>query len=262
MTTQSLAGKVALVTGGSRGIGRAICLRLAQAGAAVAVNYHSRADAAAEVVRGIESVGGQALAIAGDVGDRSAAARMVERAAADLGPVDVLINNAGLLFPGSLLHYDDAELDAMWRTNVKGILHCTAAVAPSMTQRGWGRVINVASNAGVGTALAGTTLYAATKGAVLILTKRLAFELGRQGVTVNAVLPGYTRTDMTMAGRSSEDARRTVEMLDARSMLGRGVADPDEIAAVVAFLASPESAFMTGQLLLADGGRMDYLAHV
>jgi 3-oxoacyl-[acyl-carrier protein] reductase len=262
MTTPSLAGKVALVTGGSRGIGRAVCLRLAAAGAALAVNYRTRADAAAEVVGAIEGEGGRAIAVEGDVGDRAAVTRMVERVASELGSVDVLINNAGLLSSGSLLHYDDADFEAMWRTNVKGTLHCTAAVAPSMTQRGWGRVINVASNAAVGTALPGTTLYAATKGAVLILTKRLAFELGRSGVTVNAVLPGYTWTDMTMAGRSDDDVRRVVETLNARSMIGRGVADPDEIATVVVFLASPESAFMTGQLLLADGGRMDYLAHV
>jgi 3-oxoacyl-[acyl-carrier protein] reductase len=262
MTTQSLAGKVALVTGGSRGIGRAVCMRLAAAGAKVAVNYHSRADAAAQVTSAIEKAGGRALAIESDVGDRAAVTIMVERVATELGPVEVLVNNAGLLFSGSLLDYDDAELEAMWRINVKGILHCTAAVAPSMMERGWGRVINVGSAAGIGTALPGTTLYAATKGAVVVLTKRLAFELGPKGITVNAVLPGYTRTDMTMAGRSEEEARRIVEMLDSRSMIGRGVADPDEIAAVVAFLASPESAFMTGQLLLADGGRMDYLAHV
>ena len=261
MTTQTLAGKVALVTGGSRGIGRAACLKLAAAGAAVAVNYRSRADAAPRS-SAPSGAGGRAIAIEADVADREAVARMVQRVAAELGPIDVLVNNAGLLFSGSLLHYDDAELDAMWRTNVKGILHATAAVAPSMIERGWGRVVNVASNAGVGTALPGTTLYAATKGAVLILTKRLAFELGRHGITVNAVLPGYTRTDMTMAGRSAEDARRIVETLDSRSMIGRGVADPDEIATVIGFLASPESAFMTGQLLLADGGRMDYLAHV
>ncbi|HEX2465239.1 MAG TPA: SDR family NAD(P)-dependent oxidoreductase [Thermoanaerobaculia bacterium] len=262
MTTQTLAGRVALVTGGSRGIGRAACLKLAAVGAAVAVNYHSRPDAAGEVVSAIDSGGGRALAVEGDVADRAAVVHLVDRVARDLGPIDVLINNAGLLFSGSLFHYDDAELDAMWRTNVKGILHATAAVAPSMIERGWGRVVNVASAAGVGTSLPGTTLYAATKGAVLILTKRLAFELGRQGITVNAVLPGYTRTDMTMAGRSADEARSIVEMLDSRSMIGRGVADPDEIATVIAFLASPESAFMTGQLLLADGGRMDYLAHV
>jgi len=262
MTTPKLEGKVALVTGGSRGIGRAACLRLAAAGAAVAVNYRSGASAAREVADAIGDAGGRAMTVEADVGDRAAVAAMVERIAAELGPVDVLVNNAGLLFSGSLLSYEEAQLDAMWRTNVKGILHTTAEAAPGMIAKGWGRVINVGSAAGVGTALPGTTLYAATKGAVNVLTRRLAFELGGHGVTVNAVLPGYIRTDMTMAGRSEEEARRIVEMLDARSMIGRGVGEPAEIAAVIEFLASPESAFMTGQLLLADGGRMDYLAHV
>ena len=262
MTTKPLAGKVALVTGGSRGIGRAACLRLAASGAAVAVNYRARADAAREVVDAIEAAGGRAVAVEADVADRDAVRRMLQQATEKLGPVDVLVNNAGLLRSGSLLQYDDADLDAMWGTNVKGVLHATAAVAPAMIERGWGRVINVASAAGIGTALPGTTLYAATKAAVHVLTKRLAFELGRHGITVNAVVPGYTRTEMTMGGRSEEDARRVVEMLDSRSMIGRGVAEADEIAAVIEFLASPETAFMTGQLLLADGGRMDYLAHV
>jgi 3-oxoacyl-[acyl-carrier protein] reductase len=262
MTTKRLAGKVALVTGGSRGIGRAACLRLAASGAAVAVNYHARADAAREVVSAIEAAGGRAAAVEGDVADRASVARMVDRARAALGPIDVLVNNAGVLRSGSLLEYDDADLDAMWSINVKGVLHATAAVAPAMIASGWGRVVNISSAAGVGTALPGTTLYAATKAAVIVLTRRLAFELGRHGITVNAVLPGYTRTDMTMAGRSEDDARRVVEMLDSRSMIGRGVGEADEIAAVIDFLASPETAFMTGQSLLADGGRMDYLAHV
>ena len=262
MTTKPLAEKVALVTGGSRGIGRAACLRLAGSGAAVAVNYRARADAAREVVSAIEAAGGRAAATEADVADRAAVARMVEEITGKLGPIDVLVNNAGVLRPGSLLQYRDADLDLMWSTNVKGVLHATAAVAPGMIERAWGRVINVASAAGVGTALPGTTLYAATKAAVHILTKRLALELGRHGITVNAVVPGYTRTDMTMAGRTEEDARQVVEMLDSRSMIGRGVGEADEIAAVIDFLASPETAFMTGQLLLADGGRMDYLAHV
>jgi 3-oxoacyl-[acyl-carrier protein] reductase len=261
MTKKPLAGKVALVTGGSRGIGRAACLRLAGSGAAVGVNYRARPDAAREVVSAIGAAGGRAVAIEADVADRAAVARMVEECAAVLGPIDVLVNNAGVLRSGSLLQYDDADLDAMWGTNVKGLLHATAAVAPGMIERRWGRVINVGSIAGVGTALPGTTLYAATKAAVIVLTRRLAFELGRHGITVNAVLPGYTRTDMTMAGRSEEDVRRIDEMLDSRSMTGRGVAEADEIAAVIDFLASPETASMTGQSLLADGGRMDYLAH-
>ena len=262
MTTKPLAAKVALVTGGSRGIGRAACLRLAASGAAVAVNYRARADAAEEVVRAIEGAGGRAAAVEADVSDRTAVARLVDETKALLGPIDVLVNNAGVLRSGSLLQYDDADLEAMWGTNVKGVLHASAAVAPGMIERRWGRIVNVASAAGVGTALPGTTLYAATKAAVHVLTKRLAFELGRHGITVNAVVPGYTRTDMTMGGRSEEEARQVVEMLDSRSMIGRGVGEADEIAAVIDFLASPETAFMTGQLLLADGGRMDYLAHV
>ena len=262
MASQALRGRVALVTGGSRGIGRAACLRLAASGAGVAVNYRANADAAREVVSAIRADGGRAAAVEADVGDRDAVAAMLEHVTGELGTVDVLVNNAGVLFPGTLLSYDEAQLDAMWRTNVKGILHTTAAVAPGMIAKGWGRVINVASNAGIGTALPGTTLYAATKAAVLILTKRMAFELGPHGVTVNAVVPGYTRTDMTMAGRSEEEVRRTTETLDARSMIGRGVGEPDEIAAVIDFVASPESAFMTGQFLLADGGRIDYLTHV
>ena len=202
------------------------------------------------------------MAVQADVAQRADVEPMIDRVWKELGPIDILVNNAGVLRSGSLLQYEDADLELMWRTNVKGVLHATAAVAPGMIERRWGRVINVASAAGIGTSLPGTTLYAATKAAVHILTKRLAFELGRQGITVNAVAPGYTRTDMTMAGRSEDDARRVVEMLDSRSMIGRGVGEAEEIAAVVAFLASPETAFMTGQLLLADGGRMDYLAHV
>jgi 3-oxoacyl-[acyl-carrier protein] reductase len=262
MASQTLSGRVALVTGGSRGIGRAACLRLAASGAAVAVNYRAAADAAQEVVAAIRSNGGRATAVEADVGDRAAVAAMVERVANELGAVDVLVNNAGVLHAGTLLSYDDAQLEAMWRTNVKGILHTTAAAAPAMIANGWGRVINIASAAGVGTALPGTTLYATTKAAVLVLTKRMAFELGPHGITVNAVLPGYIRTEMTMGGRSEEEARQVAAMLDARSMIGRGVGDPGEIAAVIDFVASPESAFMTGQLLLADGGRIDYLTHV
>ena len=149
----------------------------------------------------------------------------------------------------------------MWRTNVKGVLNCTQAVAPSMIEKGWGRVINVASNAGLGTALPGTTLYATTKGAVLTLTRRLAFELGQHGITVNAVLPGYIRTDMTLGGLDEQQAQVVRDRLDSRSMVGRGVAEPEGIARVVDFLAADDSRFMTGQFLVADGGRMDYLSH-
>ena len=257
-----LGGHVALVTGGSRGIGKATCRLLATRGAAVAVNYRSQQAAAENVVSEIREAGGTAIAAGADVGDRDAVGRLVQNVSGELGTIDILINNAGILHSGTVLDFDEDELDAMWQTNVKALLYCAAAVAPGMAANGWGRVVNVASNAGVGTAMPGTTLYAATKAAALVLTKRMAFELGSDGITANAVLPGFTRTDMTTAGRSEEAIAKTTERLNASSVLDRGVGEPEEIAEVIAFLASPASGFMTGQLLLADGGRTDYLSGV
>ena len=149
----------------------------------------------------------------------------------------------------------------MWRTNVKGVLYCSEAAAPHMIERGWGRIVNLASNAAIGTALPGTTLYAVTKGAVLTLTKRMAFELSPSGITVNAVLPGFTKTDMVLSGKSPAEAERLIEEVASRSLVGR-TGEPEDIASVTAFLCSPASGFMTGQYLMADGGRQDYLTRV
>ncbi len=262
MISTRLEGHVALITGGSRGIGRATSLRLAEAGAAVAVNYNRSADAAQAIVEQITSGGGQAIAVQGDVSDRTAVEAMVRRSAERLGTVDILVNNAGILMRGELLEYEEADLDAMWQVNVKGVIYCAAAAAPGMIERGRGRIINVSSNAGIGTAFTGTTMYAATKGAVLILTKRMAFELGKHGITVNAVLPGFTRTDMTLSGRGEDQVQQAVELMNSRSVLGHGAGEPEDIASVIEFLACEDSGFMTGQLLMADGGRMDYLSHV
>ena len=140
MTKKDLEGRVALVTGGSRGIGRAACFDLATAGAAVAVNYRSREDAAQEVVAAIVEGGGRAEAYRADVGERAPVAAMVEQVVRDLGSVDILINNAGIVHRGTLLAYDDDEFDAMWQTNVKGVLHCAQAAAPLMVEKGWGRI--------------------------------------------------------------------------------------------------------------------------
>ena len=259
MSSKRLSGHIALVTGGSRGIGRAVALRLAADGAAVAVNYNRNRSAADEVVSQIESVGGKAVAVGGDVGDQAAAKSIIEQGSASLGTIDILVNNAGLLYAGTLLDYNQDEFEAMWRTNVQGVLNCSAAAAPAMIDAGWGRIINVASNAAIGTSMPGTTLYGATKGAVLTLTKRFALELGPNGITANAVLPGFTVTDMVSEGKSEEQMRQLMDKISGMSMLGRtGV--PEDIANVVAFLASDESSFMTGQFLLADGGRKDYLA--
>jgi len=255
-------GHVALVTGGSRGIGRASCLRLAEAGATVAVNYQRSQEAAEELIGRIRASGGRALAFQADVSDKPSVEAMVDRVRDELGTVDILVNNAGIMFPGKLLDYREEDFDAMWRTNVKGVLYCAAAVAPGMIDLGWGLVINVSSNAAIGTALPGTTFYAATKAAVVTLTRRMAFELGPHGITVNAVLPGYTRTDMTMGHRTPEEIEAVTDAFNQRSVLGRGVGEPEEIAHIVAFLGSDQSSFMTGQLVLADGGRNDYLSHV
>jgi 3-oxoacyl-[acyl-carrier protein] reductase len=255
-----LAGRTALVTGASRGIGRAIAIELASCGAAVAVNYRTRRDEAEEVVTAIRETGGKAIALAADVSDGEQARTLVEKAAAELGPVDILVNNAGLLLAGRLLDHREDEFDQMWRINVKAVVHCTAAAAPGMIERHWGRVVNLSSNAALGTAMPGTTMYAATKGAVLSLTRRFAFELGEHGITVNAVLPGFTRTDMTLGGRSAEQVDEVVARVAGRSMLGR-IGEPEDIARVVRFLCTDDAGFMTGQFLLPDGGRMDYLAH-
>jgi 3-oxoacyl-[acyl-carrier protein] reductase len=258
--TQSLSGRVALVTGGSRGIGRAIALELADCGAAVAVNYVARPDAAEDVVSHILRKGGRAVALAADVADKGQVEQMVARCSSELGSVDILVNNAGLLYPGRLLDHQESEFDQMWRTNVKGVVYATAAVAPGMIERRWGRIVNLSSNAAIGTAMHGTTLYAATKGAVLSLTKRFAFELGEHGIAVNAVLPGFTRTDMVLSDKSAEQVQEVIDRVAGRSMLGR-VGEPEDIARVVRFLCTRDADFMTGQYLLADGGRMDYLAH-
>jgi NAD(P)-dependent dehydrogenase (short-subunit alcohol dehydrogenase family) len=255
-----LQERVALVTGASRGIGRATALRLAEQGAAVAVNYHSRAAAAHDVVEQVRHLGGRAVALQADVSSPAAVDEMLAKARHELGPVDILVNNAGLLFHGALLDYEKHEFEQMWEVNVKGILHVTAAAAPSMIERKYGRIINLSSIAALGTAFPGTTLYAATKAAVLTLTKRFALELGPAGITVNAVLPGLTVTDMVSGGLSAVEIERMKHNAASKSMLGR-VGEPADIANVITFLASEESGFMTGQFLSVDGGRMDFLTH-
>ncbi len=255
-----LAGQTALVTGASRGLGRAIALRLARDGASVCVNYFAQISHADSLVEEIRAAGGQAIAIQADVGDPAQAQGMVERAAAELGPISVVVNNAGIASRGTLEDYDAAGFERMRRTNVDGVVHTTRAVMHSMRERHYGRVINITSIAGHGTTLPGSTFYAATKAAVGVLTRRFAMELGRSGITVNAIAPGFILTDMVQQGRSEEDFKKLVDGISSRSMLGR-IGDPVDIANAVSFLASPESGFITAQILTVDGGRMDYIGH-
>ena len=251
--------QVAVVTGGSRGIGRATALLLASRGAAVCVNYVARADAAGALVREITGFGGTAIAVQADVSDAGQAERLIEMAAADLGPVTVLVNNAGVAVQATLDTYDPAALDRMRRVNVDGMIHTTRAVMAGMRERRFGRVVNLSSIAALGTALAGNAFYAATKAEVAILTRRFAMELGPHGVTVNAVAPGLVRTEMSAASlrERGPDAERR---LAGRAMVGR-IGEPEDIAHAVAFLADPKSGWITAQVLVVDGGRMDYIGH-
>jgi NAD(P)-dependent dehydrogenase (short-subunit alcohol dehydrogenase family) len=256
----TLEGRTALVTGGARGLGRAIALRLAREGAAVGVNYLERARDAEAVVAQIIGSGGRALAVGADVGDAGAVRAMVERIERELGPITILVNNAGIMRRGDLMDFDYSRMEAMRRTNVDGVVHTTRAVVPGMRAVRFGRIVNVSSIAAHGTALVGTTFYAATKAAVMALTRRFAMELGPDGITVNAVAPGFVPTELTFRDHTPEQVAAITERLAAISMVRR-TGTPEDIANAVAFLVSPGSGFITAQTLTVDGGRMDYIGH-
>ena len=252
--------QVALVTGGARGIGRASARLLAQRGAAVCVNYAARAEAAGELVAEITRGGGRAIAVAADVADAAAVRAMATRAEKELGPLTILINNAGVSWRGTLDEYDAAAVARMRRINVEGVIHATRAVVPGMRQRRYGRIVNISSIAATGTGLPGNAFYAATKAEVAILTKRFALELGPHAITVNAIAPGFVRTDLTRGGRGAADWQATEQRFAEKTMLDR-VGEPEDVANAVAFLAAPESGWITAQMLTVDGGRMDYIGH-
>jgi 3-oxoacyl-[acyl-carrier protein] reductase len=252
--------QVALVTGGARGLGRATARLLAQRGAAVCVNYAVHSHAAEALVAEIAAAGGRAIAVAADVAEAAAVEAMVARADRELGPLTILVNNAGVSWQGTLDTYEREQFARMRQVNVDGVIHATRAVMAGMRSRRYGRIVNVSSIAAIGTAIAGNAFYAATKAAVVILTRRFAMELGAHRITVNAVLPGFVRTDMTQRGRGATDWQGTEERFAARAMMGR-IGEPEDIANAVVFLASPQSGWITAQTLTVDGGRMDYIGH-
>jgi 3-oxoacyl-[acyl-carrier protein] reductase len=186
---------------------------------------------------------------------------MIRRTVEVLGEVDVLVNNAGIVLTGSGAQSDPSSgYDAMFRTNVVGALNCMLEVKDGMIARRHGKIVNVASIAGIGTAFKGTTLYASTKAAVISLTKRFAFELGEYSVNVNAVAPGFVETDQTRRGRTDEEFEPTRRDMSKRAALGR-IGTPEDIGNAILFLSSEEASFITGQVLTVDGGRQDFLSH-
>jgi len=243
----NFAGRTAVVTGGSRGIGRAVCLELARGGANVALCYAGNEAAAQETATAIEALGAKALAVRCDVSDAAQAESLVRQAVEAFGAVDILVNNAGITRDGLLMRMPEADFDAVISANLKGAFLCMKAVARLMIRRKYGRIVNLSSVVGL-RGNAGQVNYAASKAGVIGMTKSLAKELASKGVTVNAVAPGFIETDMTAA--MQEAARMAVQ---ASIPMGRPGAAED-VAHAVAFLASEEAAYITGQVLAVDGG--------
>ena len=243
----SLQGKCALVTGGSRGIGRAVCLELARQGARVAVNYAGNAAAAEETVKACQDLGAEAFAIQADVADAAACDAMVKEVLARFGRVDILVNNAGVTRDGLMLTMKESDWDTVLDTNLKGAFQCMKAVYRPMMKQKYGRVVNLSSIVGV-RGNAGQANYAASKAGLIGLTKSMAQELAARNVTVNAVAPGFIDPEMTAA--LPEKAR---EAMLASIPMGR-LGQAEDVARAVAFFAGDESAYVTGQVLCVDGG--------
>jgi 3-oxoacyl-[acyl-carrier protein] reductase len=242
-----LAGQVAVVTGASRGIGRAVAVRLAADGARVVVGYRENAAAAEETVRLVVTAGGEASAAAFDVGDGEAVRAAVQNVVERHGRIDVLVNNAGVAADALVLRLRDEDWERALRTNLGGVFHCTKAALRAMVRARYGRIVNLTSVvAEMGNA--GQAAYGAAKAGVIGFTKSLAREVASRGITVNAVAPGFVDTDMTGALDADQKAFYTNVIPAGR------VAAPEEVAAAVAFLASPAAGYVTGHVLHVNGG--------
>ena len=242
-----LDGKTALVTGASRGIGRAIALCLAAEGARVAINYAGNVKAAEEVKASVEAAGGTAILCQADIADSAAVEAMIADVVKEFGAIDILVNNAGITRDTLLMRMKDEDFAKVLDTNLKGVFYCTKAVAKLMMKKRLGRIINMASVVGL-VGNAGQTNYAAAKAGVIGFSKSAAKELASRGITVNVVAPGFIGTDMTAGLPESVKEKMLTDI-----PLGR-MGEPEDVANAVLFLASDQASYITGQVVNVDGG--------
>ena len=254
-----LEGKVALVTGASRGIGKAIAETFSREGADVVVNYVRSEDEAKEVVKHIRAMGRRAVAIKADVSKRADAQRMFNKALAEFGRVDVLVNNAGIGTGGTTLDTLEEDWDRVIAVNLKGPFNCTQIAAKTMVEQKSGKIINISSISGLGGAPVGELAYCCAKAALIAMTTVSAQDLGPYGINVNSIAPGWTHTDMTT--RATREKTEELQKLKAGMAAMKRIGEPQDIANAALYLASDEASFITGQVLVADGGRRDFLSH-
>ena len=244
-----LSGKCAIITGASRGIGKAIALKLASLGANIVLNYRSSEKEAIEVENKIKEMGVEVLSVKGDISKLEEVENLVAKAKEKFGTIDIMVNNAGITKDTLLLRMKEEDFDSVIDINLKGVFNCLKSITPIMVRQKHGKIINLSSVVGI-SGNAGQVNYAASKAGVIGMTKSLAKEVGSRGINVNAVAPGFIKTDMTneLGDKFKEEAKKNIPL--------KRFGEPEDVAEVVAFLASESSNYVTGQVIHVDGGML------